>query len=348
MLIGTTTVTGHLIIVPIVLGISGRNSWMVILISLLPSILMGYVFSELFKIGQNSSLVELLLKTLGKPFGYISIIYSLYFLLPVIINIRALMDFMTTAIMPETPSIIFGLIFLSICTYAVTSGLENIMRAYEFLMPLLIFSGIMASIISFPYKNFELLLPILEHGINPILKATIPLIGLLGELVVITMIAPFLNKSSNILMNTIVSILFTGLLFMGPMTGPVTIFGEELATKYVYPTFSQISYIKVGFEENLQPLAIFLWIAGSLGKISIFYYATVLCTAQTLGLSNHKPIILPIGIIALVASIMFFSNTHDIRSFVENYYSLLSITLGIIFPVIFLITLKTKYYFNLK
>ena len=59
------------------------------------------------------------------------------------------------------------------------------------------------------------------------------------------------------------------------------------------------------FFENLESIAMAVWIVGAFVKISVFYYAVALGTAQWLNLSDHRVIIWPFAII--IIEIAFWS-----------------------------------------
>jgi len=77
------------------------------------------------------------------------------------------------------------------------------------------------------------------------------------------------------------------------------VLGISTASK-VYPLMNVGRYISYAdFFENLESVIMAVWIVGAFMKISVFYYAVVLGTAQWLNLSNYKPIIWPIGILLI-------------------------------------------------
>lgn len=333
---------GHLYFVPLVFGLAGRDSWLSLLVALVPGFVLAFVLAGLGKGAPGRSLVEISCTLFGKPVGKtIGLMYAGYFLLPTAITLRGLMDFMNKAFMPRIPSIVFGLVFLLVCAYAVLLGLESLSRANELLLPLLIITGILASGLTLPDKDYQQLRPVLENGIGPVLRGSVPLLALLGEMVVIGMIQPAIKQSSSLWKNNVWSVLIIGLLFFGPLTGPITIFGAKVAASLVYPTFSQIEYIRIAnFFENLQVIAVMLWLFGSLGRISLFYYAVSLSVSQSLGLTDYRKSAVPVGVVILTLSLVFFPNSETVREFLVNSYVYISISFGMIFPAVLLAAVK--------
>lgn len=343
--IGSITVTGHLLFVPIVFNIAGRDGWLTIPLALIVGLILAVTLSVLGASIPGQSIIEIYCSTIGKVMGKIvGLLYACYFALVISVTLGALMDFMTSAFMPGTPSFILGFTFLVLCAFAVFLGLESFLRANEFFFPFLVAAGVLISVVILPNKNYKFLLPIMEDGIGPILRGSVPLIALLAEMVVIGMIQPYLNKPAALRKSTIVAVLVIGILFVGPLTGPIAIFGEESAMIRLYPTYEEIRQIQFAALGSLSPLAVLLWLLGSFGKISLFYYATSLSIAQVFGVSNYKKLIIPVGLIVLILTLVAFPNVRVIRRFLMNNYVYISISLGIVFPIVLLgiVQLKNK------
>lgn len=338
IMIGSVTVMGHLYVVPMVYKLAGRDGWLSLLVALVPGLVTALVLAGLGWSMPGRSLVEMSCALLGKPLGkLVSLVYVGYFLLVPAITMRGLMDFMKTSFMPQTPPMVFGLVFLFICAYAVLTGLQTLMKTNEMVLPILITAGILLSGITLPNKDFQRLLPVLESGLNPVLRGSIPLLGLLGEIVVIGMVQPAVKRSDSLWKTNLGAVLIIVLLFAGPLTGPVAIFGAESATRFVYPTFSEMQYTRYGyFLEYLQSAAIFLWLFGSLGRVSLFYYASTLGASQLLGLTDYRKFVAPVGIVILALSIFSFPNILTVNEFLISSYARISIGLGMILPAVLL------------
>lgn len=337
IIVSSITVTGHLLVVPVVIDTAGRDGWLSLLVATVPGIISASILAALALRASGQSLVELSCSFMGKVVGkMVGLIYTGYFLLIPAITLRALMDFMTGVFMPKTPSFVFGVVFLLVCGYAAFKGLETFLRVNEILLPILIIAGILTSGLAVPGKNYRMLLPIMENGISPVLHGSIQLIALMSEIVVIGMIQPAINRLAVLRKNNVGAVLIIAALFLGPLTGPIAVFGLDFAAKQIYPTFEEIKYIKLVFLENLQPLAILLWLGGSFGKISLFHYASSLSIAQVFGSAKYRRMVIPTGFIILITAITAFHNVEEVRLFISGSYAVISISLGIIFPAVML------------
>ncbi|GAB6179068.1 endospore germination permease [Desulfotomaculum defluvii] len=341
LIIGTITVMGHLYIVPLVLDAAGRDVLISLLISLVMGIVLVLLLSGLARIKPQHSLDQIAISLFGKPVGnFIGLIYTVYFLLPPALGIRGLMEFMKTAFLNQTPKGLIGVSFLILCLFAVRSGLESIVRTYAILMPILIFIGILAAVLAAPDKEYNELLPLLEQGILPSMLGSIPLIGLLGELVVLGSLHSSIRKPTSIWKYNLVIVLVIGVLFIGPLTGPVAMFGEGGVTRFDYPTYAEMKF--GSYLVSYQSLAVILWIFGSFGRISIFYYIATVTAARLLNLASYRWLVVPTGMVIFLLAHFAFPDLFTVKKFLVISYPIMALILGIILPAILFIGLSIK------
>jgi len=345
LIIGSITVTGHLVITSLVFESAGRDSWISLLLALVPAILIVYLISKVGGKFPKFSLAEIFAIAFNKPVGkLLTFLFFCYFMLVTILTFKLLINFMTTAFLPETPGIAIISPFLIIVIFALYSGLEGFARVYQFMLPLLILGGVSASVFSMPSKDYVNLLPILENGFEPVMLGALPLIGLFSELVVLGMIQNKVtpNSKPKIWLLNIISLIIIFLMFIGPLTGPISTFGSTSPKALSFPTYHQISYMKIDVFGNLQPIAIFLWVFGSFGKVSLFYYASVKTLQGFLGVNSYKKLIIPVGIAVLVLSLWLFPNLTVLKEFLSTFYIYMGAGLALIVPSLILILGKTK------
>lgn len=348
LIVGSVTVMGHLYMVPIVIGLAGRDGWMSILVALIPALGMSLVLAGLAWLAPGRSLAQILVDVLGKiPGKIMGLAYTLFFILAPAITIRGLMDFMKVSFMPMTPPAVFGLTFLFISGFAVFGGLERLIRVNEILLPVLIAAGILAWSLTFPLKDYQMLLPLLESGISPVLSGSIPLMGLVAEMVALGMIQPSVRQQKQLWRYYSAGMLLITLMFIGPLTGPVAMFGATMASSLYYPTFNEIENIILGdFIQGLQVLAIILWLFGSFGRISFFYYASIRSAAQMFGLRQSRWLVFPVGAVIMLLALFVFRDNLMVRDLLGGVYPRISIALGMVLPAVLLAVLAGRRRFS--
>lgn len=341
LIIGSITVMGHLLIAPLVFDKAGRDAWLSLIIALVAGFLLALVLAGLNRHAPGQSLVDILVTVLGKPVGNcLTIVYLLYFLLPPALTLRGLMAFMNTVFLRETPALVLGAIFLLVSVYAAWAGLESFVRGNSLLMPLLIAAGITAAVMALPDKDYGFLLPVMERGIYPPLLGSLPLLGLLGEMVAFSMILPSASSCASLGRMILISVGIIGLLFIGPLTGPIAMFSEQLIVKYDYPTYSEFRYGR--FLIYFQSLAIFLWLGGNFGRMALYIYVSALGVTRLAGLRNHQKPVMPVAVIILLLAAYAFPTLKKVKEFLATGYPILGIGLGIVLPTFLLLLLVFK------
>jgi spore germination protein KB len=122
----------------------------------------------------------------------------------------------------------------------------------------------------------------------------------------------------------------------------IFLFGE-LTLSYTYPVFKAIRYISLSdFFEHLEAAIIAIWLLGAFIKITVFYYALVLGTAQWLRLSDFKPIILPLGFLISLFSIWEFYNLQEQTEFSEIVFPLYVPLMSTVLPALLLLIAKFR------
>lgn len=336
LMIGTIVVMGHLFMVSLVLDRAGKDAWLALLLALVPTICLVLIHSGLARLNPQQSLDQIATKLWGQWVGrLVSLVYIGYFFLPPAMSIRGLMEFMEFAFLPTTPKVIIGGIFLLLCLLAVRSGLENIARSYAIIMPVLILIGVLLTCLAAPEKEYQQLLPVLEHGFAPVLLGSVPLIGLLGELLVLGAVQGHVKDQSNLLKFNLLAVIMIGILFVGPLTGPVAVFGEADIVKNDYPTFAEMRFSN--HLVDYHSLAVVLWLWGSFGRIALFYYVATVTTASLLAQKDYRWLALPTGVAIFLLALFAFPDMNTVKRFLITGYPLLGAGLGIMFPLFMLV-----------
>lgn len=108
---------------------------------------------------------------------------------------------------------------------------------------------------------------------------------------------------------------------------------------------SAARYISIAdFFEHVESIVMALWVAGAFIKISVFYYAAVLGTAQLLHLKNYKPIVFPLGILLALLGIWSAGTFTEMKETLGKLVPFYLPTVQTLIPLLLLTTaiIKTK------
>ncbi|WP_102346169.1 GerAB/ArcD/ProY family transporter [Bacillus sp. Marseille-P3661] len=341
--ISSITVTGHLLFIPVIIGHAGRDSWISLILAIIPAILTGFIVALLSQRYQGCTMVEYCQLILGKWLGKLVVItFLIYFLHEASLSIRGFGDFYTTAVTPRTPILVYLIAILILAGYAVRCGLEVIARTNQAILVFLIPIGILASILTHKDKDYRNFLPILEDGMGPAWNGTLSIISLFTSIFVLGMVFPFVNDTKQLKRYSIITMLLLIIMFIGPVTGVVAIYGEERAQGLYFPTFLLLRDIEIGALQRLDILGILLWSLGSFTKVSLFLYAIVLGIAQLFKMENYKILVVPIGALLAIVSIVNSEDLIGVFRFLKDYYPYYVTFVGFILPLVLLVISQFK------
>ena len=278
-------------------------------------------------------------KVLGRSLSYLYILYFTY------LAARVLRDFgelLVTFAYPDTPLFIINALLTLAVVYTIRKGIEVLARTGELLfvlMYLLAITGFILVVVSglIDIKNLK---PVLEHGILPVLKATITqtLYVPFGEVIVFTMIMPYLNKSKKARMTGLFALGLSGINLAIVMAFNISVLGVDLTTLAAFPLLSTIQTIQVAdFLERLDVYFMLALIIGGFFKISIFCYAAVTGTANLFNIKEPSRMVYPIGLVILILSITMASNfSGHLQEGLQIVTLYLHLPFQVIIPIILL------------
>lgn len=109
LMVMTLLIMGHVVILPLMIEVAGRDIFISILLSLLPGACFAFVIYRLRTLYEQYTTDEMFSHLLGKWGNkLLNLIFVLYFIFLTIISFAALVDFIYIGFFPETP--IFALI----------------------------------------------------------------------------------------------------------------------------------------------------------------------------------------------------------------------------------------------
>ncbi|GAB6989193.1 endospore germination permease [Paenibacillus pini] len=266
----TNGLTSHVILNPMILDASGRDAWLSVLFAtvlFVPWVLILVWFMR--KSGQSK--LQPWLAARSNP------IISWIAVAPVILQLYLIggLTVMHTATwtitnyLPATPKLVLIASIAFACYYAAKLGINSIAISSGILLPIVVLLGIFVSVANTPVKDFSLLRPILEHGMQPPLTGMIYAGGGFIELLIIITMQHRIKtqvKSWHLLIFALIICLMT----IGPIIGGITEFGPLEAAKQTESPYEQWRLVKIGdYIEHVDFLSVYQWLSGATVRISI-------------------------------------------------------------------------------
>ena len=271
LIIMTLPIMGHVVILPLLIDIAGRDAWISILISLPFGIIFAYA---IFRIRQNhpdGNALEVLSNLLGKWFSKLLVfILIVYFLFLTILSYASLVDVVYIDFLPETPRLALSLWFLFFFVYAALKGIKRIALTAGILAIIGLITGHTITLLDSPKKDWGELLPILEFGWVPIILGSLILISIWVELLFLLCI-PIRNiKEKRLFLLWCVGVFLNVLMMASTTTGVITIFGLGQADNFNYPAQEIVRTINLGFIDRFDIYGMILMTFGVYIRCSLY------------------------------------------------------------------------------
>ncbi|PFP24866.1 hypothetical protein COJ96_22835 [Bacillus sp. AFS073361] len=286
--------TGNMILITIspTFQVAKQDAWICYCLAGMLGIMIVYVSSKAALLYPGKTLVEYSQLIFGKWFGLLIVAVYLIQWFSVIGDIlREFADFTITILLPTTPLWILVLTMLLTLIYVTYSGgIEGIGRCSEVFGPIVFLSVLIMLFLSVSIFNYHNFLPIFsDTGLLPIMKGTLTPLSFLGESVMMLMLLSFMDHPQKGLKSAVLGIAVASGLVSSVVIGVLLILGPEIASKLRHPAFDTVSYVTVmDFIQNLEILAVLVWILSIFIKLSLYFFLANYGTAQLFHIKNWR------------------------------------------------------------
>lgn len=254
----------------------------------------------------------------GKLLGLLLVFQLIWFSLT---QLPLLSTFMRSSVMPETPDFAFMLGLVSVCVYTAYKGAAVICRLAEILVPLILLSILVLSLLNLRNMEFEVLLPVLTD--SSFLDINIGAFGAASrhfDIIALAMLAPYLDRKGEL--NRIFSY-YIGIctfFFLIIIITTQTVLGLELAVKANFPFYLCSQIIDVfDIFERIESINAVSWFFGVFLKCSLYLYLASAGMAQVFKAKSYKPFIIPIALFELVIALKSPIINFNVMSRIFSY-----------------------------
>lgn len=308
MMIPTVLATGFLV-QPTLSAMYAKNDfWMTGLLASVSGLLSIYIAIRLHRSFPKQTVIEYSGHLIGSIAGkLIGLAYFLYFLHATGAVVRAYAEFVSGSFLFKTPVLLVITSMILLCAFAVRGGIEMLARSAVIFTPIFMLP-IFFLLLLIPELDPKNMLPLLNHGISPVLKGTILPQSWVSEFFLVSFFLPHLSDPGKgakwcvfSLCAVIASMTFVNLIVL-------FLLGPDTSNK-TYPVLIAFRYIRIGgFFENMEALLLAMWVVGNFVKIGVFYYAAVISFSQWMKLADYRPVVFPLGIFTVIFSIWDLPN----------------------------------------
>jgi len=322
----------HFMLIPIILDIAGRDAWISVLISFPALLIWLCILYYIMKKTEQKSITLLIRQRYGNIAYYIIVIPLLAFLLiNSYIALKSISSWITIIYLPKTPIIVIEVCLLIICTYCAHAGITSIAVISVFLVPFFLLFELFLDGANIQFIHINWMKPMLQNGWNPIFKGSFFIAGGYIELLFLLLVQHHINKRVKFW-----QLFFSGIFMLisslFPLFYSISLFGPRLSEKMHYPVYEQWRLLGIGqFIQHVDFISVYQFMSVSFIRIALFLY---LCIDILNIRSKHKQKkmlwSLSFALLAVICIPITYANFHSF--FNHNY-------IPIFVPVIFFMSI---------
>ncbi|WP_342543898.1 endospore germination permease [Lysinibacillus sp. FSL K6-4013] len=333
--------TAILIIPASITSAAKQDAWIAASIGIILSLLVLKLFLTLANQTPSLNFIEANEKILGRFFGKIT---AICFLILTFLSAGELLYFigifMKTEVMPETPTMAIALLFSIIIMYAAYLGIETFARSAEILFPLFVFIFIFFVVCITPQITFENIQPVLEATKSSMFYSIIRFMSIFSfPLIVLLMLYPAgVNVQQSAQKGFYIGTIMGGFVLVTLIVLSILVLGPENTASRTFPSYALAQRISIGdFLQRIEIIMAFMWISSIYIRTFMYFYTTVVGLAQILKIKDHRPLILPMGLIVMGLSQIVHPNIVHSNNYNNEIWPIFSFIFTILLPILLLI-----------
>ena len=263
----------HVSIISSILAASGRDGWMAVILAgilISPWLLIIVVIHKKTK---QQPINDWIIQKFGRYFGKFVIYLTAFFLIILAaFTMRETLLWINTTFLPRTPTLVLFIVFFITIILLISTSIETIAIVNVLVLFGVVVLGFFIAFVNIPIKDYSLLRPFLEHGISPVIAASIYPAAAYVELLLFVFLQHRVHGQLKFRHYAIMLFLLVGLT-LGTLLGAITEFGPTEAAKQRYPAFEEWGVATIGrFIEHLDFLSFYQWLTGAFIRIGLLLY----------------------------------------------------------------------------
>jgi spore germination protein KB len=262
----------HVIVIPLLLEVSGRDSWLSVMLAaclFIPVFYMiGYIVQKTKP--DRKSMIHWLRDKYGKWVAWIiSVILSLTLFCSAVTTGKDFNIWTNSSYLPQTPPSVIAIFLIGLAYYMACLGIRAIAYTSAILLPLVIIFGEFVMISNYPHKDYSMLFPVFEYGTNQMINGVLFAGTGLIEIMYLIFLQQHITTTFKKRYIIILGLIMAGLT-VGPVMASIAEFGPVEAQLQRYPAFEEWRLVKIGnYIEHVDFLSIYQWVCGAFVRISL-------------------------------------------------------------------------------
>ncbi|ATP41835.1 spore gernimation protein [Solibacillus sp. R5-41] len=276
-------------------------------------------------------------KWVGKAFAALFVLTSLIYASELLYYFGL---FLNIHMMPNTPMVALNILMAGIVVMGVRLGLETFARTAEILVVVFFVIFFILVVFISPEIKFENIQPVYEMGTKKIIQSSFfyVVVSSVNAIFLLMIFPSFINKMKQAKKSFLIGNLIGGIVIIVITFLCISVFGVDKTAGEIYPSYELTKRINIGnFVQRIEGLMASLWFITLYFKSTLYFYASVLGMAQILNLKDYRPLTLPLGMIAVVLSLVIYPNVMYQQHWDSTTGNSLTLSIGLFLPLLMVV-----------
>ncbi len=321
-----------------------QDAWLVLLLAALAGLLLLLLHLTIHHLDPQRDLFELCQLYFGKVAGTLAgSIFAAYFAYEASRNLRDLGELASYVLLNRTPIVVIMLIAVLVIANSVRYGPRVVFLSCLVMIPFIIISYLVlvSMIAGVGLIHFENMLPVLENGLQPVMKNVPNVISFpFGQTVLFLVFFPMIHQEGSLRRSILITYGITALFLLLINQMNVLVLGPKLAETVTFPLLQVVQQIElVEVFERMDILFVLVLFIGLGTKLVLFYIGAVVGGSRITG-TSYKKWVIPFGIAVLGMSFASPNFTHHLWvgiDLVLKWYPLIQVGLPVMLIILMLI-----------
>jgi len=259
------------------------------------------------------------------------LLYAIYFQHTAALVVRESTDFLRAGFYPVASPLVLGTPLVLLTTYMSWQGIEIIGRTTIIVVPVQILFTLSVAAAAAAQIQPELILPLFERGVVPVLRASLIPAAWFGEVIALLF---FFSHVRGARERVAAAFAGTGIVLVLIVIGGLSagmLFGDQVG-RLAYPFSSVARFVTIGGFLRIDPLAMAVWLFLTVIKVATLQHVSVMALAHLLNLRDKRPLALPLAGLVLLMSDGLFSNKQEVDAWLLTGWPVYSFCMQLLLP----------------
>lgn len=242
---------------------------------------------------RNLDIVEVSKEVFGRfGAGCVALLFSLYFLCSTAAVMREFTENVVSTVLPATPLIFVGAVFMFAVGYIAYAGIEGICRASFIFLPLLLVGLVAVCLMTMNWWHPYFLLPLWGTGVDRVFVGSFQYASIFANVLLLTIIYPHVHDTRATRRMGVVSISVSTCLLVALMLTYHMVFPPEETGKTTFALYRLARIIHMGpFFQRLESIFVFLWVTAATIRMSVTLWGAAYLLSKAFNWSSYRPAI---------------------------------------------------------